>query len=247
MSNSMRHQQVADTQLDLTRIVPFFQPIIDLHQQSVWRYECLARLITPEQMCMPSDFLKLLARESDSQALAESMFCQCAKYFHNLDMAWNINLSSNDLFNQVLSEKLVTLLREYPHPSRVSVEVSAETATRNVQALQAFTEHSLQGGIGLFIDNVGARPVNIKLLFTLPLRGIKLAGSLLEQVTHSVEARDFVTQICEYANERSVSIVAEQIESENALAIAKAFDIRYVQGFLFAKPSASVTSANAPH
>jgi len=27
-------------------IVPYFQPIVDLNSQGVWRYECLARLIT---------------------------------------------------------------------------------------------------------------------------------------------------------------------------------------------------------
>ena len=38
-------------------IVPYFQPIVDLNSQGVWRYECLARLITQgDKTFLPSEF-----------------------------------------------------------------------------------------------------------------------------------------------------------------------------------------------
>lgn len=38
-------------------IVPYFQPIVDLHSQGVWRYECLARLITQgDKTFCPANF-----------------------------------------------------------------------------------------------------------------------------------------------------------------------------------------------
>ena len=45
----------------LDRIVPFFQPIMDLQAGCVWRYECLARLISEqEDTFLPNEFLHLV-------------------------------------------------------------------------------------------------------------------------------------------------------------------------------------------
>ena len=60
----------------LDAIVPYFQPIVDIRSERVWRYECLARLVTPEQrVFLPSDFLYLIERHNHVQQLAEMMFC----------------------------------------------------------------------------------------------------------------------------------------------------------------------------
>ena len=49
----------------LESIVPYFQPIVDIRSEIVWRYECLARLVTPEQrVFLPSDFLYLIERNN---------------------------------------------------------------------------------------------------------------------------------------------------------------------------------------
>ena len=45
----------------LDRIVPFFQPIMDLEGERVWRYECLARLIGEHQdTFLPNDLATFL-------------------------------------------------------------------------------------------------------------------------------------------------------------------------------------------
>ena len=155
-------REVTDT-FKLDDIVPYFQPIVDLENQRVWRYECLARLITQnDKTFLPSEFLYLLERHNHVHQLTETMFYQSARYFEEVNIPWNINLNASDLSNESLTNKLIAHLADYPNAKRVSVEVSANTALSNQSQLHTFIDRSLHSGLGVFIDNLGASSGNIK-------------------------------------------------------------------------------------
>ena len=96
-------------------IVPYFQPIVDLNSQGVWRYECLARLITQgDKTFLPSEFLYLIEREQHVNSLAANMFVQCASYFHDLILTegaqWTLMSSRVSLlgtFSRLVSKRSV--------------------------------------------------------------------------------------------------------------------------------------------
>ena len=97
-------REVTDT-FNLDDIVPYFQPIVDLGNQRVWRYECLARLITQnDKTFLPSEFLYLLERHNHVHQLTETMFCQSARYFEDVNIPWNINLNASDLSNETITK-----------------------------------------------------------------------------------------------------------------------------------------------
>ncbi|RDV24209.1 EAL domain-containing protein [Alteromonas aestuariivivens] len=229
-------QEVTD-KVELDNIVPYFQPIIDLHQSRVWRYECLARLVAGKnQTFLPNDFLYLIERHNHVQRLAETMFIQSANYFHNKSVAWNINLNAADIVNEPLINFIFDQLKHYPNPSRVSAEISATTAMQHFDDVQAFVERGLQHGLGVFIDSVGSSPVNTKKLLTLPIRGLKLAGGLIREYKHQAVVREFVDHLCKRAQARSLSLIAEHIEDQTLLDTVHKLPIRYAQGYVFSQP-----------
>jgi len=221
----------------IDKIIPYFQPIIDLQTDRVWRYECLARLITSDDKAfLPSEFLYLVEREQHVQALTESMFRQSARYFHNMNIPWNINLSAADLLNQELTAALLTHLTNYPNPERVSVEVSAASALAHPDKLATFVERSAHAGLGVFIDNVGTSPGNINTLVELPIRGVKLAGGLIQHYDQQAEVRDYVDHLLSLCAARDLSVIAEHIETEALLGSVNKLPIRYAQGYIFSPP-----------
>ncbi|WP_334015806.1 EAL domain-containing protein [Alteromonas sp. S167] len=229
-------------------IVPYFQPIIDLDSSGVWRYECLARLITQgDKTFLPSEFLYLIEREHHISALAASMFVQCAHYFHDLNIPWNFNITSNDLQNEQLTNTLITHLASYPNPERVSTEVSASTALSNPQQLASFIDKSMHAGLGVFIDNVGSCPGNIRALMNIPVRGIKLAGGLIRHYDDQDAVREYVDYVLNLCEQHGVNVIAEHIEDEAQLERVKRLPIRYAQGYVFSPPVASVKRAQQPH
>ncbi len=234
-------REVTDS-FQLDSIVPYFQPIVDLQNERVWRYECLARLVTPDDKTfLPSEFLYLIARHNHVQQLTETMFCQSAKYFEALNIPWNINLNAEDLANKPLTNTLIAHLANYPNPNRVSVEVSASIALKEPNLLKTFIERSLHSGLGVFIDNVGNSPGNIKTLMNLPIRGLKLAGGLIRQYQTQPEVKEFVSHIFELAQERNINLVAECVENASTLDIVRQLPIRYAQGYVFSKPTPQPT------
>ena len=235
-------REVSDN-FTIDNIVPYFQPIIDLSTNRVWRYECLARLITSEDKTfLPSEFLYLVEREQHVQALTEAMFCQCARYFRDVNMPWNINISASDLLNNQLTTTLIAHLANYPNPQRVSIEVSAASALAHPDKLRSFVEQSLHAGLGVFIDNVGSSPGNIKTLMELPIRGIKLAGGLIQNYYQQPEVKEHVNHLINLCKTRSISVVAEHIETDALLDSVNSLPIRYAQGYIFSPPKPTTMS-----
>ncbi|BCO20671.1 hypothetical protein KUL152_29770 [Tenacibaculum sp. KUL152] len=229
-------------------IVPYFQPIVDLHSQGVWRYECLARLITQgDKTFLPSEFLYLLEREHHVNTLAANMFVQCASYFRDVNIPWNINITANDLHNDELIHTLITHLASYPNPERVSIEVTASTALSNPKQLMTFIDKSMHAGLGVFIDNVGSCPGNIRALMSVPVRGIKLAGGLIRHYDEQDAVREYVDYLLGMCEQHSINVIAEHVEDELLLERVKRLPIRYAQGYVFSPPMANVRQAQQRH
>ena len=225
-------------------IVPYFQPIVDLSSHGVWRYECLARLITrSDRTFLPSEFLYLIDREQHVKTLAASMFELCASYFHDTNVPWNINITEKDLDDELLTNTLLTHLASYPTPERVSIEVSASAALSNPKRLNRFIDKSLHAGLGVFIDNVGSCPGNIRALMNLPIRGIKLAGGLVKHYEQQEAVREYVDYLLSLCERHGVSTIAEQVEDEQHLEKVKRLSIKYAQGYVFSPPVANVKKA----
>jgi len=229
-------------------IVPYFQPIVDLSSHGVWRYECLARLITrSDRTFLPSEFLYLIDREHHVKTLAASMFEQCSSYFHDTNVPWNINITEKDLDDELLTNTLLTHLASYPTPERVSIEVSASAALSNPKRLNRFIDRSLHAGLGVFIDNVGSCPGNIRALMSVPVRGIKLAGGLIRHYDEQDAVREYVDYLLGMCEQHSINVIAEHVEDELLLERVKRLPIRYAQGYVFSPPMANVRQAQQRH
>ncbi len=221
----------------LEDIVPYFQPIVDLRTDRVWRYECLARLVPePEKVYLPNEFLYLVERHNYVQQLTETMFAQCSAFFANKNLSWNINLDMADLHNPALIEFFTQHIASQCDPSRICVEVSAQSAIHDLPQMSEFIDKIMPLGINVFVDNVGRVPGNIKRLLGLPLKGIKLDGGLLRHYHTTPAVREYISYGCEQANACGIAVVAEQVEDLEILEIVHHLPIDYAQGFVFSSP-----------
>ncbi len=232
----------------LDDIVPYFQPIIDLHSQGVWRYECLARLITrDDKTFLPSEFLYLLEREHHVNTLAASMFMKCASYFRDVNIPWNINITANDLNNTELLSTLISHLSSSPNHQRVGIEVAASTALSHKSSLLAFADKCMSSGMGVFIDNIGSCPGEISALMDIPLQGVKLTSGLFRHYEEQQTVKAYVENVLTLCQKNNIDVIAEHIEDDNVLARVKRLDVRYAQGYVFSPPKATVAAAKSHH
>lgn len=222
-------------------VVPFFQPVMDISDNVVWSYECLARLVTQsEQTFLPSEFLNLVEDAHCSVELTQRIFHHSAQYFRDRNMGWSINIGEQDVLDPQTTRFLSEYLQNYPNSKRVSLELMADTVTKYPEEFNAFLLACKQLDIKLFVDHVSGVSGNYSKILDLPIDGVKIDGGLIARLLKDNESRPLLKQLRSKAQKNNIVIVAEHIEDQETLTSVLSLDIQYGQGFYFSKPTANL-------
>jgi EAL domain-containing protein (putative c-di-GMP-specific phosphodiesterase class I) len=227
--------------LNLDNVVPFFHPIMDLDNNAVWSYECLARLLTLDKNCyLPTEFLFLVERQQSLAQLTQTVFSHSASYFRDINMAWNINLSLSDMTDTDTLDFLQSQLMYYPNPKRISIEITAQNALVENAKFSQFSEICDALGINIVIDNFDEKECDLQAILCLPISAIKVSATLFDKTASDVKTKDFVKGLISSAASNKVVVIAERIERQETLDVAKQLGIKYAQGFYFCQPKAKI-------
>lgn len=235
----MQVTEVTDS-FNLDNVVPFFQPIMDLKNNVVWSYECLARLLSLEQTpYLPTEFLFLVERQQSVAQLTQTVFSRCASYFRDINMAWNVNLSLSDMTDADILEFLQSQLAGYPNPKRISIEITAQNALSESAKFSRFCEVCEALGINIVIDNFDQQECDLQSLLSLPISAIKVSAKLFDKTVTDVATENFVKGLIISAANNKIVVIAERIEHQKTLDLVKSLGIKYAQGFYFSQPKAN--------
>ena len=234
----MQVTEVTDS-FNLDNVVPFFQPIMDLNNNAVWSYECLARLLTLDQNSyLPTEFLFLVERQQSIAQLTQIVFSRSASYFRDINMAWNINLSLSDMTDSHTLQFLKSQLEHYPNPKRISIEITAQNALVESPKFSEFSAICNVLGINIVIDNFDQQECDLQAILSLPISAIKVSAALFDKVTSDAATEDFIKGLIIAAASSKVVVIAERIERKETLEVVKQLGIKYAQGFYFCQPKA---------
>jgi EAL domain-containing protein (putative c-di-GMP-specific phosphodiesterase class I) len=234
----MQVTEVKDS-FNLDNVVPFFQPIMDLNNNAVWSYECLARLLTLDQNSfLPKEFLFLVERQQSVALLTQTVFSRSARYFRDINMAWNINLSLSDMTDSHTLKFLQSQLEDYPNPKRISIEITAQNALADSATFSQFSNICGALGINIVIDNFDQQECDFQAILSLPISAIKVSARLFDKATSDAATQDFVKGLISDAANNKIVVIAERIENQETLDVVKALGIKYAQGFYFSQPKA---------
>lgn len=226
---------------NLDNVVPFFQPIMDLKSNAVWSYECLARLLTLDRNSfIPTEFLFLVERQQSVAQLTQTVFCRSANYFRDINMAWNINLSLEDMTDSATLVFLQTQLADYPNPGRISIEITARNALVESAKFSQFCGACQDLGINIVIDNFDPMDCDLHAILRLPISAIKVSASLFNKVVTDVKAAVFVQHLLKLAADNKIVVIAERVEEQKTLDIIQQLGINYAQGFYLSHPKSEI-------
>ena len=214
---------------------------MDLSNNAVWSYECLARLLTlNHNSFLPKEFLFLVKRQQSIPRLTQTVFSRSARYFRNINMAWNINLSLSDMTDSDTIKFIQSHLENYPNPERVSIEITAQNALLESAKFSQFSEICNALGIKIVIDNFDTQECDLQAILTLPIYAIKASAMLFDKIASDVTTRYFVKEFINAAVSHKVLVIAERIERQETLDVVKQLGIKYAQGFYFSQPKAKI-------
>jgi EAL domain-containing protein (putative c-di-GMP-specific phosphodiesterase class I)/GGDEF domain-containing protein len=205
-------------------------------------YEILSRLESDGEIIMPDQFIPVVAQFNLSQRFDMSVLEALVKWLHAHPAndgrpRFSVNLMPLTLMQKEVAADIIALFKHYSvDPQTVIIEVTEEQAfshsgscINNFQQLRYF-------GFKIAFDDFGTGYANSELLKRLQADIVKIDGCFVKDIcTDNMDAM-IVQSICNLAKTRSLSVVAEFVETEEQREMLLSFGVDYLQGYLIGKP-----------
>jgi len=217
-----------------------FQPILDLETGEPFAFEALVRGTAGESAAT------ILSRVTEANRYAFDQQCRVKAIEASVRagiLGTPARLSINFLPNAVYSPKACIQL---------TLRTAAATSFPTERLLFEFTESEemsdpahvaaiisvyRQMGFGTAIDDFGAGHAGLTLLARFQPDVIKLDMELVRGIDGSLPRRVIVAGIVRMCEALGITLLAEGVETQAELCALRQLGIRYVQGYLLARPA----------
>jgi diguanylate cyclase (GGDEF)-like protein len=249
-SRVIEHMQ---TENDLRRalqrdeFVIHYQPVVRLHDGSIASMEALLRWDHPERgLIGPLAFIPV-AEESRlivpiGRWVIEQACRQVASWQQlqpdSAPVGVAVNLSARQLADPELIAHLEGSIQANGiDPSTLWLELTETTLLDDAAYLERTLSALKRLGVRLVLDDFGVGFSSLGYLKRLPLSMVKLDRTFVENVTDSPHDAAIVRAVSEMAETIGIGVVAEGVETEEQVLVARQLGCGYAQGFHFAEPA----------
>ncbi len=218
------------------RFEVYYQPIVSTADGTCTKFEVLIRLREEEggDVVLPREFLPVLQKIGLEKRMTKVVIDQSFEAMHRCGKDISINMTRDDLDEDMLRYLETSLHRHSVKGASVSIEL-VETE----EMLQSRYIAIIQGikalGCKISIDDFGTGYSNFSYLREIRPDFIKIDGSLIADIDVNVESRNIVKGIVDLAHSLDIKLVAEYVSTSEIYAIIQELGIEYAQGYYFGK------------
>jgi EAL domain-containing protein (putative c-di-GMP-specific phosphodiesterase class I)/GGDEF domain-containing protein len=222
------------------RIIPYFQPILDLQTNTITKFEVLMRVQNIHGDIMePKDFLSVLQGMYIYPEVTKVIIKKSFEIFKTNNFDFSINLSFADIVDPETESFIIAMLKTYPDvASRCTFELLETEAIHNHKEVRDFFDLLHTYGVKLALDDFGVGYSNYDTIFQFDIDYIKIDGSLTESVLSNHKSLILIESIIIVAKELEAKLIVEFVSSKAIYDFIKSMEIDYVQGYYIGKPSA---------
>ena len=217
-----------------------FQPIVDMDTGRPYAFEALVRGADG------AGAAEVLSRVTDETRYAFDQQCRVVAIDHAVQagiLATDARLSINFLPNAVYSpvaciQLTLKTARATGFPAnRLIFEFTENEKMGDTDHVANIVESYRRMGFATAIDDFGAGHAGLALLARFQPDIIKLDMELIRDLDNSLPRRLIVDGVVRMATAMGITVIAEGIETEGELAALRAIGVRYIQGYLLARPA----------
>ncbi|MEM8984318.1 MAG: EAL domain-containing protein, partial [Pseudomonadota bacterium] len=148
-----------------------------------------------------------------------------------------VNLSGASINDRGFCRDVTALIRhaQLP-PGSLNFEITETTAIRQIDAAAQLIEDLRELGCLFALDDFGSGLSSFDYLKRLNVDYVKIDGQFVRDIAANKTDRIFVKSIVDIAHALGVKVVAEFVETEEALAIVTELGTDYAQGFGIHRP-----------
>ena len=223
------------------KIVPYFQPIVDVKNRSIMAYEVLTRIVMDDRVIPAADFIE--AAESmgaigkiDYQLIEQTFIMVAEKHYTGTLF---LNLSPKAMVISDFMPTIRALFRDYAvKPGDMVFEITERDTVKNVRLFENFVRTLKDEGFRFAIDDFGAGYSSFQYLKNFPVDYLKVDGEFIRTMGgNGTMEREIVTSIASLASRLHIKTIAEFVESESILNEVDTAGIDYAQGYHIQRPS----------
>ena len=232
---------VSSNQLQL-----FYQPKLNIKNNTVDSVECLIRWVHPEFGFVPPDeFITLAEQTGTIRKITKWVIETALKQYvewqkQDIDLCMAVNISTVDLVNPNFPNELMSLVTHYAvAPKNIKIEVT-ESAIMSDPDTALGALHSISKmGFLLSIDDFGTGYSSMAQLKQMPVNELKIDRAFVREVCCNHQDRVMVKSMVDLAHNMSLTTVAEGIEDADSLHYLKDIGCTNAQGYHIARPMPS--------
>ncbi|RYG57986.1 MAG: EAL domain-containing protein [Alphaproteobacteria bacterium] len=216
-----------------------FQPIMDLHSGTPFAYEALVR--GPEGQSAPSVLSQVTAANRyafDQRCRVKAIETAAAAGLLSTPAKLSINFLPNAVYEPKACIQLTLKTAAATHfpTDRLIFEFTENEQMVDPAHVSNIVESYKRMGFGTALDDFGAGHAGLNLLARFQPDLIKLDMDLVRGIDASLPKRVIIGSVMKMCAELGVTVIAEGIETSAELEALRALGVRYIQGYLFAKP-----------
>lgn len=227
--------------LENDQLIPYFQPIMNVHTQKIEKYEALVRMQVKDAIISPFEFLSAARYGGLLHEITKVMLEKTAKAFASNSFNFSINVTDQDFKEENFFDFVKETLEKYSiDPKRVIFELLEERSLGAVSQIKDVINKLHKLGCKISIDDFGVECSNYAQLVTHNLESIKIDGSFIKDLNDSVSCHRVVDAIIYFAKSMNVKTVAEFVHSKEVYDKVVALGIDYTQGYYIGEPKPKI-------
>lgn len=236
LSNDLRNA-IENNQLKL-----YYQPVMNIKTNSLAAFEALVRWEHPKYgIITPDNFIKL-AEEGGFMAKVGKWIlqqsCQQIKFMQDAGVKIKIavNISSKQLTQNHLERTIKDIVKSSKiDPALLELEVTESFLMENINQVEQVLINLKKIGINTAIDDFGTGYSSLGRLKKLPITKLKIDKSFIDDIPSDKDDMQIASTIITLANQLSLEVVAEGVETEAQMKFLKSQGCHLMQGYYFSK------------
>ncbi|MDP1026898.1 EAL domain-containing protein [Sphingomonas sp. KR1UV-12] len=216
-----------------------FQPILDIVTQRPFAFEALVRGSNGESAATVLSSVTSENRYAfDQQCRVAAIEGAVAAGILETDAKLSINFLPNAVYSPLACIQLtLKTARATKFPTeRLIFEFTENEEMTDTEHVKTIIESYTKMGFGTAIDDFGAGHAGLGLLAKFQTDYIKLDMELIRGIEQSMPRRMIVEGVVRIARSLGITVIAEGVETTAEYTVLKELGIRYIQGYLLARP-----------
>lgn len=222
----------------------YFQPQIDLRNNTFSGVEALLRWHHPQRgFISPEDFIPVAEQTGLIRHLTywvlDQALARCAAWRnHGRPVgSMSVNLSAYNLQDPDLYLEVARLLKKWGVPPYLLVlEITESSMMANPARAQATLEKLNDIGVQVAIDDFGTGFSSLSHLKQLPVDKLKIDKSFVIQMSEDEDDAMIVRSTIDLAHNLGLEVVAEGVESDEAMELLRELRCDAAQGYHISRP-----------